>query len=85
MLFSNLGSYFIANTFAPTFMMLTVGYLTLYFPIEKFNERIMVSLTALLVQSSFFTELFNISSDSTKIIQSKFCLLKKITFYKGFL
>ncbi|RXG59834.1 Gamma-aminobutyric acid receptor subunit beta-3, partial [Armadillidium vulgare] len=54
--YRNLVSYFIASTFAPTFLMVIVGYLTFYFPLNQFNERIMVSLTALLVQSSFFSE-----------------------------
>ncbi|RXG69025.1 hypothetical protein Avbf_10979 [Armadillidium vulgare] len=56
MQFDNLGSYFIANTYAPTFLMMIIGYLTFYFPIDAFDERIMVALTALLVQASFFSE-----------------------------
>ncbi|XP_071533010.1 uncharacterized protein [Panulirus ornatus] len=54
--FSNLSMYFISSTYVPTFLLLVIGYLTFYFPIDDFSDRIMVSLTALLVEAAFFTQ-----------------------------
>ncbi|KAL7634845.1 UNVERIFIED_CONTAM: hypothetical protein RMT77_015222 [Armadillidium vulgare] len=42
-------SFFEFNTYIPTFLMVVICYSTFYFNIDDFNDRIMVSLTALLV------------------------------------
>ncbi|XP_071515264.1 uncharacterized protein [Panulirus ornatus] len=52
----NLATYFITSTYVPTLIIVTIGYLTLYFPLEDFSDRIMVALTTLLVEAAFFTQ-----------------------------
>ncbi|KAG7172508.1 Glutamate-gated chloride channel subunit beta-like 2, partial [Homarus americanus] len=54
--FNNLSLYFVTSTYVPTFLLLVVGYLTFFFPLHDFNERIMVTLTSLLVEAAFFTQ-----------------------------
>ncbi|XP_076049639.1 uncharacterized protein LOC143030375 [Oratosquilla oratoria] len=54
--FSNLYRFHISNSYVPTFLLLVISYLTFHFDIDSFNERIMVSLTALLVASALFTQ-----------------------------
>lgn len=48
--------FHITNSFVPSFLMFVICYLSLFFPIECFNEKIMVSLTALLVLVTLFSE-----------------------------
>ncbi|XP_045129035.1 glycine receptor subunit alpha-4-like [Portunus trituberculatus] len=54
--FKNLSSYFIPSTYVPTFLLLVIGYLTFFFPIDDFSDRIMSALTSLLVEAAFFTQ-----------------------------
>ncbi|XP_064110595.1 pH-sensitive chloride channel 2-like [Macrobrachium nipponense] len=48
--------FYLINTFLPTSLMIVIAYLTFYFKVEDFNDRIMVSLTSLLVLSSLFNQ-----------------------------
>lgn len=48
--------YYIISTYIPTSLLVTITYLTFLFPIEDFNERVMVSLTSLLVLAALFTQ-----------------------------
>ena len=41
--------YHIANTISQTFILLIVGYLSFFFDVENFTDRIMVVLTTMLV------------------------------------
>ena len=41
--------YHLMNTFLQTLLVVMVGYLTLFFEISNFNNRIMVTLTTILV------------------------------------
>ncbi|CAL4139665.1 unnamed protein product, partial [Meganyctiphanes norvegica] len=52
----NLYVYYIVNTYIPTFLLVSIAALTFFFPIEDFNDRIMVSLTTLMVEAAFFTQ-----------------------------
>ncbi|XP_053647998.2 uncharacterized protein [Cherax quadricarinatus] len=54
--FQNLSTFYITSTYVPTFIIVVIGYLVFYFPVDDFNERIMVALTALLVEAAFFTQ-----------------------------
>ena len=49
-------SYHLLNTFFTSFLILLISYATYFFNVEDFNERIMVSLTALLVLTGLFTQ-----------------------------
>ena len=46
---SGQAAHHILNSFAPSTFMFLISYSTLYFPLTDFNERIMASLTSLLV------------------------------------
>ncbi|XP_045616941.2 uncharacterized protein [Procambarus clarkii] len=54
--FQNLSTFYITSTYVPTFIIVVIGYLVFFFPVDDFNERIMVALTALLVEAAFFTQ-----------------------------
>lgn len=53
----NLSLFFVSSTYVPTFLMVLICYSTFFFEIEDFNDRIMVSLTALLVLATLFTQI----------------------------
>ena len=53
--------FHVLNSFTPSALMFLVSYSTLFFPIHDFNERIMVSLTSLLVLTALFTQASNTS------------------------
>ncbi|XP_071512683.1 glutamate-gated chloride channel alpha-like [Panulirus ornatus] len=55
--------FHILNSFAPSALMFFIVLSTLFYPVSDFNERIMVSLTALLVLAALFTQA---SSSSVK-------------------
>ncbi|XP_068230941.1 uncharacterized protein [Palaemon carinicauda] len=52
----NLYGYYISNTYIPTTLLVIICYLTLFFDLNDFTDRVMVSLTSLLVLSSLFTQ-----------------------------
>ncbi|XP_068237916.1 uncharacterized protein [Palaemon carinicauda] len=54
--FVNLYNYYISGTYVPTTLLMTITYLTFYFTLEDFTDRIMVSLTALLVLAALFLQ-----------------------------
>ncbi|XP_042893170.1 uncharacterized protein LOC122267207 [Penaeus japonicus] len=49
-------NYHLMNSFAPSALMFFICYATLFFPLNDFNERIMVSLTAMLVLAALFAQ-----------------------------
>lgn len=53
--------YHLLNSFAPSALMFFISFSSLFFPMENFNERIMVSLTALLVLATLFAQASNSS------------------------
>lgn len=52
----NLYEFHMLNSFIPSFLICIISYVTLFFPLNDFNERIMVSLTSLLVLAALFTQ-----------------------------
>ncbi|XP_042220595.1 uncharacterized protein LOC121865318 [Homarus americanus] len=52
----NLSGYYISSTYVPTLLLVTICYLTLYFDIADFTDRVMVSLTSLLVLAALFSQ-----------------------------
>ncbi|XP_071541926.1 uncharacterized protein [Panulirus ornatus] len=58
---SSLYDYHLLNSFAPSALMFFISFSSLFFPMENFNERIMVSLTALLVLATLFAQASNTS------------------------
>ncbi|XP_042873641.1 ligand-gated ion channel 50-like [Penaeus japonicus] len=54
--FINLYRYYIGNIFLPSLLFVIICYTTLYFDLADFEDRIMVSLTSLLVLSTFFNQ-----------------------------
>ncbi|XP_064096252.1 uncharacterized protein LOC135208050 [Macrobrachium nipponense] len=59
----SLYDYHVLNSFGPSSLIFLISVSTFFFPIDDFNERIMVSLTALLVLAALFTQA---SSSSVK-------------------
>ncbi|XP_047481621.1 gamma-aminobutyric acid receptor subunit beta-1-like [Penaeus chinensis] len=57
--FRNQFRYYIGNIFMPSLMLVILCYVTLFFDLNDFNDRIMVSLTSLLVLVTFFTDTSN--------------------------
>ena len=60
---TSLYDYHILNSFGPSSLIFLITYSTFFFAIEDFNERIMVSLTSLLVLAALFSQA---SSSSVK-------------------
>ncbi|XP_069985729.1 uncharacterized protein [Penaeus vannamei] len=56
LVFKNRYVYYIGNAFTPSLMMVIICFLTLLFDLEDFQDRIMVSLTSLLVLVTFFSQ-----------------------------
>ncbi|XP_069940830.1 uncharacterized protein [Cherax quadricarinatus] len=54
--FRNQYGYYIGNSVIPSLLMVSICYLTFFFAMEDFTDRIMVSLTSLLVLASLFTQ-----------------------------
>ncbi|XP_071538213.1 uncharacterized protein [Panulirus ornatus] len=54
--FKNLSTFYVFSTYLPTLIIVVIDYLVFYFPLENFNERIMVGLTGLLVEATFFSQ-----------------------------
>lgn len=52
----NLSTFHITSTYVPTLIIVVIGYLVFFFPLNNFNERIMVGLTGLLVEATFFSQ-----------------------------
>lgn len=52
----SLYDYHLMNSFLPSAMVFMISLTTLYFPVNDFNERIMVSLTVLVVLAALFTQ-----------------------------
>ncbi|XP_063871034.1 uncharacterized protein LOC135106185 [Scylla paramamosain] len=53
----NLSGFYVSSTYVPTFLMVLICYSTFFFELDDFNDRIMVSLTALLVLATLFTQI----------------------------
>ena len=53
--------YHLVNSFTPSLLIYLICYATLFLPIKDFNERLMVSMTALLVIAALFTQASNAS------------------------
>lgn len=54
--------FHILNSFIPSALMVLISYATLFFPMHDFNERVMTSLTSLLVLTALFTQTSNTSA-----------------------
>ena len=48
--------YHLLNSFTPSTLMVLISFASLFFPIDNFNERVMVSLTSLLVLAALFSQ-----------------------------
>lgn len=51
--------YHIVNSLLPSALMFLISYLSVFFPIVCFNERVMVSMTSLLVLVTLFSQATN--------------------------
>ncbi|XP_076047207.1 uncharacterized protein LOC143028722 [Oratosquilla oratoria] len=55
-MFANMAMYHVTNTFLPSLLLTTLGYLPFHFPMDDFQDRIMVSMTSMLVLTSFSSQ-----------------------------
>ena len=53
----NLSGFYVSTTYIPSFLMVAICYSTFYYSLDDFNDRIMISLTALLVLATLFTQI----------------------------
>ena len=53
--------YHVSNTFLQSFVMVITGGLTFYFRIDNFTDRIMVSLTVMLVVANLISAIQTVS------------------------
>jgi hypothetical protein len=49
--------YYMLNGYVPSLLIFLLAYSTFFFPLDNFNERVMVSLTSLLVLTTFFDQI----------------------------
>ena len=68
LLFRRKIEYHMANTFGQTFMLVIIGYLTLYFEPSNFTDRIMVTLTTMLVIATIMSSINLVGNWHTKCI-----------------
>ncbi|XP_068247547.1 uncharacterized protein [Palaemon carinicauda] len=54
--FRNQYGYYIGNAFIPSLLLAVISYLTFFFDMDDFQDRIMVSLTSLLVLTGLLTQ-----------------------------
>ncbi|XP_068240113.1 uncharacterized protein [Palaemon carinicauda] len=54
--FYSISTFYIFSTYLTTFIIMIIGYSILFFPLDAFDERIMVGLTGLLVQATLFSQ-----------------------------
>lgn len=66
---TNQYGYFITGAYVPTMLLVVISYLTFYFDLHDFTDRIMVSLTSLLVLAALFSQV--ISSNKVSILLIK--------------
>ena len=57
MIFQNMYMYYITSTYIPTILLVFISYLTFWFELEDFSNRIMVCLTSLLVLAALFSQI----------------------------
>ncbi|KAF2364669.1 Low-density lipoprotein (LDL) receptor class A repeat [Trinorchestia longiramus] len=66
--FKSLYGYHVLNSYLTSFLIVLISFSTALFRVEDFNERVMVSLTALLVLTALFTQ-SNSSSVQTSYLK----------------
>ena len=53
----NMYNYYIISTYIPTFLLIIISYMTYWFDVDDFTNRIMVALTSLLVLAALFSQI----------------------------
>lgn len=54
--------FHVTNTFLQTFILIGVGYMSLFFSIDNFTDRIMVTLTTMLVVATITASIQSVKS-----------------------
>ncbi len=54
--------FHVTNTFLQTFILIGVGYMSLFFDVDNFTDRIMVTLTTLLVVATMGSSIQSVRS-----------------------
>ena len=56
--------YHVTNTFLQTFVLVSVGYLSFFFRVDNFTDRIMVTLTVMLVVATIMSTIQQVTGAS---------------------
>ena len=59
--------FHVTNTFLQTFLLISVGYLSFFFEVTNFTDRIMVALTTMLVIATISTASQGVRKNETDI------------------
>ena len=73
-------SYHLLNSFLTSLLILLISFSTFLYRINDFNERIMVSLTALLVLTGFFSQANTVQTPYLKLLDIWYAVLIIFTF-----
>ena len=61
--FKRLMEYHVTNTFLQTLLLIFVGYLSFFFKLDNFTDKIMVTLTTMLVVATIMVSIQAVSSN----------------------
>lgn len=80
---SGQADYHLLGSFSPSGLMFLICYSTLYYPIGNFNERLMASLTSLLVLVALFsqTTAANVKTPYYKLLDVWYVVLVALCFF----
>ena len=74
--------FHVTNTFLQTFILVCVGYMSLYFDVDNFTDRIMVTLTTMLVVATIMTSIQSVYRIMFTVWHSDFyCQYKSIFIF----
>ncbi|XP_047500997.1 uncharacterized protein LOC125047016 [Penaeus chinensis] len=81
--FQNQYTFYITNVIVPTLLMAIICYLTFYFQLNDFQDRIVISLTSMLVLATLFTQMSQSIPKTAyfKVIDGWFMCLIVIDFF----
>ena len=84
-MFRRRSEYHISTTLSQTFVLAIMGYLSFFFAVDNFTDRIMVTLTTTLVVATVMSSVSEVSFRKCTVLQDgQFVALRNIYFlYQG--
>lgn len=65
--------FHVTNTFLQTFILVGIGFMSLYFDVDNFTDRIMVTLTTMLVVATVTTNIQSVNLETIVLTSTQFC------------